>query len=104
MDLEFVYFMFQTILIVVLAIGFAMLLGLSIAIRDVKIMKEKPFIFAIETLLISIVPAIPLLFFAVSRGITMTAALGWFYGLVIKFGVFHILLQLSGFYTYWFSA
>ena len=103
MDLEFVYFLIQAMLIVVIAVGVAVLIGLSVAIRDVKIIKERPFLFAIETLLISILPAVPLLFFAVSRGIPMAKALAWFYGLAFKFAVFHILLQISGFYSYWFQ-
>ena len=90
-------------LIAVLIIGFAILLGVTFAVRDFKIIAERPLIFIVETLVISVIPAVPLFFFTLSRGISMASATKWVAGLSIKFAIFHIVFQTSGFYTYMFQ-
>jgi hypothetical protein len=72
-------------------------------VRDVDIIKRSPLLFIIETILVSLLPAIPIFFFVISREISFAVATAWVYGLSIKFAVFHVLFQVSGFYTYMFS-
>jgi hypothetical protein len=103
MDLEYQYFVFEIMVLGVIFIGLAYLLALSMIVRDYKLIVERPFIFIIELLLMSLLPGIPILFFVVSRGTTLTQAWVWFVSLSAKFAIFHVLSQLSGFYTWIFS-
>jgi hypothetical protein len=103
MDLQAIYLFLQYGLIAVFVLGFAVFFGVSVVARDVEILKKKPFIFAIELLLVSLLPALPILFFVVSRGLDIATAITWMYGLSIKFALFHLVFQLSGFYTYLFT-
>lgn len=103
MDLQFAYLFMEYGLIAIFILGFALFFAIALVARDVDIIRKKPFVFAIETILISVIPAIPLFFFSVSRGIEFRKTLTWVIGLSIKFAVFHIIFQLSGFYTFMFS-
>jgi hypothetical protein len=103
MDKEGAYFMFEVVTVVALVLGFVYLLVLSIIIHDYKIIVEHPFIFTLELLFMMILPAIPLLFFKVSRGIPWKDAVIWATSLATKFGAFHVVLQLSGFYSFLFG-
>ena len=103
MDKEGTYFFFEVATVVALVLGFIYLLVLSIVIRDYKLIIEHPFIFTLELLFMMILPAIPLLFFKVSRGIPWKDAVLWATSLATKFGAFHVVLQLSGMYSFLFG-
>lgn len=104
MNLPMSYMIVEFGIIFFLLVGFALLLALTVVRKDVAIIKEHPFLFAIETVLVSMLPAIPLFFFVISRDMPMRTALNWFYGLSIKFAIFHVLFQISGFYSYLFGT
>lgn len=104
MDKEYLYLLFKLITIVILIAAAIYLLVLSIIIRDYRIIIDHPFIFTIELLFMMILPAIPLLFFKVSRGIPLKEAILWATSLAGKFGIFHVLFQFSGVYTYLFGG
>lgn len=103
MDLDFYYFVFEIAIIGVLAFGIAYLLALAILVRDVQLIRGKPLIFIFELLLMAFLPGIPILFFVVSRGIPWEKAWIWFSSLSIKFAIFHIVSEMSGFYTWLFA-
>ena len=93
----------QVGLMAIIIVGGMILFAIGVIRRDVDFIKRHPFVFAMETLIVAIVPALTMFVFAVSRGISWILALQWFYGLAAKFGVFHVLFQVSGFYAYMFS-
>jgi len=101
-DLELLYFLFKIAIIVILVFGFAYLIALAAIVHDYSIIVNKPFLFAIETMLMSLLPGIPILFFVVTRNITWKKAWVWFASLSIKFAIFHVLSQLSGLYNWLF--
>ena len=103
MDLEYLYFLFKIGTLFIILFGFAYLLALAIIVRDTDMITGKPFIFVIEVLAMSVLPGLPLLFFVMSRGISWTHAWIWFGSLSVKFGLFHILMELSGVYRWLFS-
>jgi len=103
MSLEYLYFIIELGIIAIVLIGFTLLLGITLAVRDFSMILNKPFIFALETLAMAFIPAVPLLFFVVTRGISISMAIKWFLGLTVKFGVLHVLFQTSGFYSYMFA-
>jgi hypothetical protein len=103
MDLNSWYLFIEYGLVLFIVLGFALLFAIGLVVRDFEVIKKRPVIFILETLLISVLPAVPILFFVVSRGITMEVALTWLYGMCIKFAILHILFQISGFYTFLFS-
>jgi hypothetical protein len=104
MDKEYLYLLFKLTTIVLIIIAAVFLFVLSIIIRDYRIIVEHPFIFTIELLFMMILPAIPLLFFKVSRGLSLKDAIIWATSLAGKFGIFHVLFQFSGVYTYLFGG
>jgi hypothetical protein len=103
MDIQAFYLLFEVGLIFILLFGFAVLFALALVVRDVDAIKRGPFLFLIETVLVALLPAVPFLFFVISRGIPLEVAAAWVYGLSAKFAVFHLLFQVSGFYTYMFA-
>lgn len=103
MNTNAAYLLFEIGIVFILLLAFAILFALSIIIRDVEIIKQSPFTFVLETFIVSLLPAVPILFFVFSRGIPFETAVAWLYGLSAKFAVFHVLFQISGFYTYMFS-
>lgn len=103
MDKEFLFFLFKLFTVVILVLGAVYLFVLSIIIRDYQIIVDRPFIFIIELLFIMLLPAIPLFFFIFSRNMPLKDAIIWASSVAGKFGIGHILLQLSGTYTYLFT-
>lgn len=101
--MELLYMIVEFGILAVVVVGFGILLGVTAVVRDFEMVIRRPLVFIVETLIVAFIPAVPMLFFVVSRGISMGTALRWFYGLAIKFGLFHILFQTSGFYTFMFS-
>ena len=103
MDLPLLYILIKYALVSVFVIGFVVLFAMALVVRDIDVIKTHPFMFGIETCIVALLPALPILFFVVSREMELGTATAWLYGLSIKFAVFHILFQISGFYTYLFS-
>ena len=103
MDLDFYYFIFEIGILGVLAFGIAYLLALAILVRDTQLIRSKPLIFIFELILMATLPGIPILFFVVSRGISWEKAWIWFSSLSVKFAIFHVISELSGFYTWLFA-
>lgn len=100
-----IYFVvFSVLLLLAAAVGFVYLFALSIFVHDTSIITGNFVYFFVETLLVAILPALPFFFFVVSRGISIEKAKLYFYSLAAKFGVFHLLLQLSGYYRYLFAG
>lgn len=104
MDAEYLYFLFEAATIGVLVVGFVFAFVLAIIVRDYSLIVNRPFIFAVEFIFMMLLPAIPLLFFTISRGVSFQKAMIYASTLAAKFGAFHLVLQLSGFYKYAFGA
>lgn len=87
-------------IVFVLVASFLFLATISGVVRDLKYPTGSPVNFTIETLLMAGLPASVFLVMTVLRGysITMTT-FEEFSVLLIKFGLLHILLQFSGFYS-----
>ena len=87
-------------IIFVLVASFLFLATISGVVKDLKYPTSRPVNFTIETLLMAGLPASVFLVMTVLRGysITMTT-FEEFSVLLVKFGLLHILLQFSGFYS-----
>jgi hypothetical protein len=99
-DYDYVYLFVKIAIITALCLGIAVLIPLCILKKDTALITNKPLLFTIETILIGVLPAASLLFFTVSRGLPFeeTKLIAIQFG--IKFVIFHILFQISGFYKY----
>jgi hypothetical protein len=75
----------------------------SVIVRDLAYPKERPYLFTAETLLFSFGVASIYFLMAYGRGKLSWKSLIEFAIIAAKFGVMHLLLQFSGFYTYAFS-
>jgi hypothetical protein len=104
MEASLYYTIFNILLLTAVLAGFAYLLVLSITMHDVQFITKSPFKFAFELLLVGCVPALPVFVFTLTRGMTMQKALIWFWSITVKFTIFHVLMQLSGYYTYTFGS
>lgn len=98
-----VYSVLKILILLVLIIGFFLLFVLSIVVHDTKYIQEFPNKFAIELFLISVLAAIPIFYIGYARDVSLKTTTIDFILLVIKFGLLHIGLQLSGFYTNMFE-
>ena len=99
MEAKTTYRIIQASIVVFVLTGFALLFATALEVHDTAIVRAHPWLFIAELILMSVLPAIPLLFFVVSRQMTLKVALYWFSALSVKFAILHILFQLSGFYT-----
>ena len=87
-------------IIFILAFGCLFLAVVAIVIRDNIYPSQFPVKFTIETLLMSIVPASIFLVMANFRGYKIDSKDGIEFSiLLLKFGILHLLLQFSGFYS-----
>jgi hypothetical protein len=100
---EVYYSIFDVLGLTAIILGAAYLFVMALIVRDFSSIRNHPFRFALEWLMISIIPALPFLVFAVTRNITFEKARIWFVSVAIKFTIFHILMQLSGYYTHLFG-
>lgn len=92
-------FVFYGIIFVIVP-SFIVLTTLSIMIRDLWYPVNMPGNFTIETLLMAFLPSCVFLLMPLLRGYNYTRdTILEFVVLVIKFGLLHILLQFSGFYS-----
>ena len=78
------------------------LVVLSILVQDLTYPKQHPYLFSLETLLFSFGTGSIIFLMAYGRGDLSIMTVLEFFLVAIKFGVLHILLQFSGFYSYVF--
>lgn len=88
----------------ILAIVGIGLLVASIIVRNTSIIFGKPLVFVAELVAMSIVTALPLYAFILTRKISFKTANKFVLLFAIKLAVMHVLLELSGFYEYMFSS
>jgi len=87
-------------IVFIMCVAFLFLATVSGVVRDLAYPYAKPVNFTIETLLMAIVPSLVFFAMAYLRGHPITLTIfGEFAVLVAKFGVLHVLLQFSGFYS-----
>jgi hypothetical protein len=100
MDKEYLFVLFEVATIILLVIAFVYLLALSILVKEYAFIVEKPFTFFIELVFMTVLPGIPLLFFAFTRGLDIGKAVILASTFSAKVGAFHVIFQLSGIYKY----
>lgn len=87
-------------IVFILAASFLLLATMSGFVKDLAYPTSKPFHFTLETLLMAFLPASVFLMMIPLRGYSITSDnIEEFNILVVKFGLLHILLQFSGFYS-----
>lgn len=92
-------------LLVYLLVSFIVLLVASIIVQDVDYPSKHPIKFIIELFMMAIAATFPFTYIHWLRnGGSYTKYVFPYSVLVIKFTVFHLLLQFSGFYTRLFKA
>ena len=87
-------------IIALLIISGIYLIVMSILKRDLKYPIAHPWLFTLETLLVSFTMGLIVVLMSYGRGEFSVKTLLEFVLMTLKFGVFHILLQFSGFYSY----
>jgi len=97
------YVGFNVMMLAAVAVGFGYLFLISILVHDTQMIRENFLYFVAEWSVVAILPAIPFLFFVLTRNMSLEKAKIWFWSLSAKFAVFHLLLQLSGYYRYMFG-
>lgn len=91
------------IILFVVVASFAVLSTISVFVRDLSYPMKMPMNFTIETLLMAFLPSLIIFAMTLLRGYKVSGQTFQEFGLlVVKFGVLHILLQFSGFYSYVF--
>ena len=84
-----------------LIVSLIFLIVMSILIKDLKYPSSHPYLFTLETLLISFAMGLIVILMSYGRNSKISIqTLLEFTLMTLKFGVFHILLQFSGFYSY----
>lgn len=84
--------------------GVAGLAGIGAIIKDYDFIIQKPSVFIIETLLISILPTIGFAYIIFYRTKHITSSnIFELLILALKFAALHVLLQISGYYRYVFN-
>jgi hypothetical protein len=91
-------------ILVVALVGAVIFLGYVAAIvRDTNFPAKNPWLFMAETAVVAFVPASVIYIMSDFRGAPATDLNTNFLLLAAKFGIFHLLFQFSGVYTYFFS-
>lgn len=76
----------------------------SVIVRDIAFIQQHPLKFLLELFFMSVVSSLIIcLVFARTRGVKVRDTITWFFALVAKFAIFHVLFQLSGIYTVMFT-
>jgi hypothetical protein len=87
-------------IVLILAASFVLLSAVSVITRDLTYPINKPLNFTLETLLMAFLPSVVLFAMTVLRGYKInSSSYEEFTVLLVKFGLLHILLQFSGFYS-----
>ena len=90
----------SNVIIFLLIASVIFLSTVSVFVKDISYPNSKPYLFAIETLLMSFLPAIVLLLMCVFRGYSITTTIiVEFLIFAAHFGVLHILFQFAGCYS-----
>jgi hypothetical protein len=97
------YVVFNVLAISAALISFGYLLTLSILVHDTQKITDSFMYFVVEWAVVAFAPALPMLFFVLTRAMSIEKAKVWFWSLASKFAVFHLLFQLSGYYRYAFA-
>lgn len=95
------------ILIVVIVSAIVFLGYVAVVVQDNKFPSEHPFLFAIETAIVGLIPATVIFAmtgFRTSGKIELHTLNQEYLLLAAKFGIFHLLFQYSGIYSYFFPA
>jgi len=88
----------------IVAASFVVLTAVSIMVRDLAYPISKPWNFSLELFLMAGLSSSVIFIMAVLRGVPITGTTFMEWGVVLaKFGVLHLLLQISGFYSFVFS-
>lgn len=96
-------FVINYVFLTAIIIGLIYLTIVSVIVADVKYPSEHPWFFTLETLLFSVGCGAVVFLMAYGRDKIRTVTFVQFAILALKFGLFHILLQFSGYYAYAFS-
>ena len=86
--------------LIVILIVFGYLTYLSIVVKDIKYPTEHPYLFTIETLLVTLTGSAVIFLMAYGRGEITKVTVYEFLILAAKFGILTLLLQFSGMYSY----
>ena len=84
-------------------VAILVLLVISFLRPDVAMIKNHPWMFLLECLVIGVVPAVTLTIFTYTRKTRIKHIYKWVLILAVKFVALHILFQTCGFYTYFLS-
>ena len=76
----------------------------SILVRNTSIIAGKPSVFITELIAMSVLTALPLYVFMMTRKISAKTASKFVLFFAIKLAIMHVLLELSGFYEYMFTT
>jgi len=91
-------------IVIVIVGSFVFLSTISAIVKDLGYPRAKPINFTIETLLMAFLPATVIFAMTHLRGHPINTKTFEEFGLLsVKFGLLHILLQFSGFYSYAFN-
>jgi hypothetical protein len=90
-------------IILLVGTSFLFLSTVSFIVKDLNYPQKSPLYFTIETLMMSLFSALTIFVMTIFRGYQITSNTFLEFGvLAMKFGILHILLQFSGFYSYIF--
>lgn len=90
-------------IILLVGTSFLFLSTVSFIVKDLHYPQKHPLYFTIETLMMSLCSALTIFVMTMFRGYQITSnTFLEFSILAMKFGILHILLQFSGFYSYIF--
>jgi hypothetical protein len=90
-------------IILLVGTSFLFLSTVSFIVKDLNYPQKSPLYFTIETLMMSLFSALTIFVMTIFRGYQITSNTFLEFGiLAMKFGILHILLQFSGFYSYVF--
>jgi hypothetical protein len=90
-------------IILLVGTSFLFLSTVSFIVKDLNYPQKSPLYFTIETLMMSLFSALTIFVMTIFRGYQITSnTFLEFSVLAMKFGILHILLQFSGFYSYIF--
>jgi hypothetical protein len=90
-------------IILLVGTSFLFLSTVSFIVKDLNYPQKSPLYFTIETLMMALFSALTIFVMTIFRGYQITSNTFLEFGvLAMKFGILHILLQFSGFYSYIF--
>ncbi len=104
MDRKAVFLLLTLGLFLLLILISAFLLFLAVMVPDTAMIRNRPFQFVFEWIVLSVGVALPFYVFVYTRGMDWATATAWFIGLSVKLAVLHVLFDLSGYYSYLFEG